>query len=97
MSEIRVTQTNFSHFTIARWLKSTEKVSFNIASGASYVYILSEQKVDKNAKKWFILTSFWKPEVCGQTVLPNMSIWIGQKLLENAKIQKSKCDILSDF
>ena len=32
-----------------RCLKSTEKVSFNIASEASYVYILSAQKLIKNA------------------------------------------------
>ena len=32
-----------------RWLKITEKVSFNIASEASYVYILSGQKLIKNA------------------------------------------------
>ena len=31
-------------------LKITEKVSFNIASEASYVYILSGQKYIKNAK-----------------------------------------------
>ena len=31
-------------------LKITEKVSFNIASEASYVYILSGQKLIKNAK-----------------------------------------------
>ena len=34
----------------AQCLKITEKVSFNIASEASYVYILSEQKFIKNAK-----------------------------------------------
>ena len=33
-----------------RCLKITEKVSFNIASKASYVYILSGQKLIKNAK-----------------------------------------------
>ena len=26
-----------------------------------------------------------KPEACGQTVLPDMSVLIGQKLVENAK------------
>ena len=41
--------------------------------------------------------SFWKPEACGQTVLPDRSVLIGQKLVENAKIQKFKCDILGDF
>ena len=34
--------------------------------------------------------SFSKPEVCSQTVLPDMA----NKLVENAKIQKFKCAIL---
>ena len=33
------------------------------------------------------LASFKKPEACGQTVLPEMSILIGQKLAKNSKIQ----------
>ena len=37
--------------SVSRCLKITEKVSFNIASGANYVYILSGQKFIKNAKK----------------------------------------------
>ena len=32
-----------------------------------------------------------------QTVLPDMSILIGQKLVKNAKIENLKCDILGDF
>ena len=40
----------------ARCLKITEKVSFNIASKASYVYILSGQKLIKNAKNG----PFWR-------------------------------------
>ena len=43
------------------------------------------------------MASFWKPEACGQTVLPDRSVFIGQKLVENGKIQKFKCDILSNF
>ena len=35
--------------------------------------------------------------MCGQTVLPDRSLLIGQKLMENAKTQKFKFDILSDF
>ena len=34
------------------------------------------------------LTSFSKTEVGSQTVLPNKPILIGQKLVENAKIEK---------
>ena len=49
----------------ARCLKITEKVSFNIASEASYVYILSEQKLVKNAKNG---------PICGQTLLPEWSL-----------------------
>ena len=37
-------------------LKITEKVSFNIASEASYVHILSGQKFMKNAKN----SQFWR-------------------------------------
>ena len=35
-----------------------------------------------------ILASSWKPEACGQTVLPDRPVLIGQKLVETAKIQK---------
>ena len=35
-----------------------------------------------------ILESFWNPESWGQTVLPDRSLLIGQKLVENAKIKK---------
>ena len=34
------------------------------------------------------VASFWKFEACVQTVLPDMSVLIGQKLVENAKIKK---------
>ena len=30
------------------------------------------------------LASFWKPKVCGQTELPDRSVLIGQKLIENS-------------
>ena len=43
------------------------------------------------------MTSFRKSEACGQTVLPDTSILKGQKLLENAKIENLKCDILAVF
>ena len=46
-------------------------------------------KVNWKCQKWSILESFWKPEACGQTVLPDSSILIGQKLVENAKIKNS--------
>ena len=42
--------TDISDVTTATCLKITEKVSFNIASEASYVYILNGQKLIKNAK-----------------------------------------------
>ena len=50
--------------TTAQCLKITEKVSFNIASEASYLYILSGQKI----------VHFERAEACGQTVLPDTSI-----------------------
>ena len=44
--------------------------------------------------KWSILASFYKPEDCGKTVLPNRLILFSQKLIENAK-SKIQYDILS--
>ena len=73
--------------TYTRCLKITEKVSFEIASEASYVYILSGQKLIQNAKNGPFYASFWKPEACGQTVLPDRSVLIGQNLAENAESQ----------
>ena len=43
-------------FLLWHCLKITEKVSFNIASEASYVYILIGQKLIKNAKNG----PFWR-------------------------------------
>ena len=45
--------------TESQCLKITGKVSFNIASEASYVYILSGQKLIKNAKNG-PFGEFWK-------------------------------------
>ena len=54
-------------------LKITEKVAYNIASEASYVYILNGQKFIKNAKKTVTFASLGKTEAYGQTVLPDRS------------------------
>ena len=56
----------------------------------SYIHIMSKQKFIKNAKNAPIWRVFEKPEVCGQTVLPDRSLSIGQPLVKNAKIQKFK-------
>ena len=45
-------------------------------------------KVNQKCQNWSILASCLKPEACGQTVLPDRLILIGQKLVEKAKIQK---------
>ena len=60
-----------------------KKVSFHIASEASYVYILIGQKLVKSAKNG----QFWW--VFGQTVLSDRSSLVGQKLVENPKIKNS--------
>ena len=63
-------------------MKITEKVSFIMASEASYGYILSGQKFSKNCQKWSNLASFWKPKAFGQTELTDRSVLILQKLVE---------------
>ena len=60
-----------------QYLKTTEKITFNIASDASYFYNLRGQKFIKNAKN--------APEAGDQRVLPDRLILIGQKLLKIAK------------
>ena len=52
-----------------------------------------DKKFIKNAKNGQFWRVFKKPDTCGQTVSPDR----GQELRENAKIEKSKCDILSHF
>ena len=44
-------------------------------------------KVNYKWQKWSNLASFWKPEACGQTVLPDKSVLKGQKLVENANMK----------
>ena len=51
-------------------LKITEKVAFDIASEASYVFNLNGQKFIE-MPKMFILATFWKPKTCCHTVLPD--------------------------
>ena len=51
----------------------------------------------QNCHKRSNLASFRKPEAYGQTMFPDRSIWKGQKLVENAKMPKFKCDFLGDF
>ena len=62
------------------------------------VYILSGQKLVQKCQIRSVLASFWQLvelAVCGQTVLPDRSVLIGQKLVENTKIETFKWDILS--
>ena len=41
--------------------------------------------------------SSFKPEVCGHTVLPDRSLWIGQKLIKIPKLKTSNEIFLSNF
>ena len=52
-------------------LQITEKVTFNIASEASYIYILNRQKLSKMLN----LVNTWESEACGRTVLPDKTKW----------------------
>ena len=59
--------------------ENRQKVAFNIASEASYVYISSGQKFIKNAKNG----TFWR--FFEKLTLADRSLLIGQKLMKNAK------------
>ena len=74
---------------MTRCLKITEK-SLIQHLRTKYVYILSRQKFIKNVINGPFWRVFRKGEACGQTVLQDRSILIGQKWVENAKIEKFK-------
>ena len=65
--------------TLSQCLKITEKVSFNIASKASYVYILNGQKLIKNAQNG----PFWR-------VFENLKLAVKQCYQTGGKYQNSK-------
>ena len=65
------------------------------AKRATFTFWVDKSSLKK--QKMVNLASFWKPEACAQTVLPDRSLLIGQKLMKNDRIEKFKCDILSDF
>ena len=65
-----------------------KKVAFDIASEASYVYILRRKKFIKNAKNGQF-GMFWQTEATILTVLPDKPILIEQKSIESAKIRYS--------
>ena len=82
----------------SRCLKITEKVSFNISSDARYVYILSGQKLNKNAKN----RRFWR--VFENVKLADRNSVTREVSFNRTKIggkcrnkKKFKCDILSNF
>ena len=87
----------FSTFQRPRWLEITEKVSFNIVSEASYVCILSRQKLFKNPKNCVNLASFWKPEVYSQTVIPDRSISIGKNWWKMPKLNNENATLMMIF
>ena len=73
--------------------KSQKK--FHSTLRATFTFCVAKSSL--TMPKMVNLASFWKPEAGGQTVLPDRSILIDQKLVENAKIEKFKWDILGYF
>ena len=47
--------------------------------------------------KWSLWRVFVKNVACGQKVLPERQLLIGQMLIENAKIENSKLDMFAEF
>ena len=75
-------------FAETRCLKITEKVSFNIASEASCVYIFSGQKLIKNAKNDPFWRVFRKPWSLRSNSVTRQVSFNRTKKVENAKIRK---------
>ena len=75
--------------TQTRCLKFTEKVSFNIASEASYVYILSGQKLIKNAQNGPFWRVFENLKLAVKQCYQTGKFLRGQKLVEMPKLKNS--------
>ena len=84
-----------SNFTV--WIENPRKSLIQNRERSKLRFHFEWTKFNEKCQKLSILASFWKPEACSQTVLRDRSVLMGQKLVENAKIQKFKCDILGDF
>ena len=59
--------------------------------------IFWDDKMNKNTKNGTFWRYFWKPESCCQTLLPDRSISIRQKRLENAKMKNSNAIFWVNF
>ena len=77
--------------------KSQKKSHSTLRAKRGYVYILSGQKLIKNAKNGPLWRVFENLKLAVKQRYQTGPVLIGQKLVENAKIQKFKCDILSNF
>ena len=63
------------------------KKSYSTLRAKRAVFTFELDKSSLKMPKIVHLASFWQPEACGQTVLPDRSLLIEQKLVENAKIK----------
>ena len=70
----------------AQCLKITEKVSYNIASEASYVYILSGQKLIKNDKNGPFWRVFENLKLAVKQCYQTGQFQLNKKLMKNAQI-----------
>ena len=61
------------------------------------VYIMSGQTFTKNAKNGQFLASFWNPEACGQTVLPDGSIYRDKNWWKMPKVKNSNATFWAIF
>ena len=76
----------FWNINSARCLKITDKSLIQHCERSEIRLHFKWTKVNSKCKKWSILASFWKPDAYGQTVLPDMSVLIGQKLSRGQKL-----------
>ena len=98
-SDCRIVQLNDSALQLMTWNWNAD-FSFRVSSKWMHLDINKTHELDKYFLTYFsvsILTKMLSIEACRQTVLPDRSLSYGQKLVGNAKNQKFKCDILSDF
>ena len=82
-----IIQVSFAIQGKAQCLKITQKVSFKMASEASYVFILSGQKLIKSAKNVVFWQVFDNYKLAVKEYYQR--ILMGQKLVENVELKNS--------
>ena len=83
--------------SVTRQVNCTWKKLVENAKIENFKWRFEWTKILQKCQKWTILATFRKSKSCSQTVLPDKSILIGQKMVKMSKLKKSNATFLVIF